>query len=197
MTNETSSIGLVVGENLKRLRIAAGESQAECAQRLRSHGLDWARNHVASLETDRRATITVEELVILAWAYKTTPAELFAGDGLVALTPALDAERETLRSTLGGKKTGPRAATAHVIDFSNVVELEADERVASRLGVDTEVVTRIARERWGHTLTDERNRRLADAGTKDPRALRTLRGGMTKRLMREVEQHVQEAGGGE
>lgn len=191
MTNEPPSVGLVVGENLKRLRIAVGESQAECAQRLRGHNLDWTRDHVASLENGRRTTVSVEELIILSWAYGMAPAEMFQGQGPVALSPTFSIDLEVMRKALNGK-TGWRTARPRVIDFSESIDLEADERVANRLGVDIEVVTRIARERWGHTLTEERNRRLADAPTKEPQAMRTLRSGMTKRLMREMQQYLDE-----
>lgn len=172
------------------MRVLAGESQSEAAQRLARHGLDWKRDHVAALENGRRASVSIEEVVIMSAAYGVCLDEWFAGQGEVQLTSAVSTTRDELRDVLRGK--GLRRATTRVLDMSSVEDLEADERAASRLGVETRDVTRIAHELWGHSLTAERNRRLADSPTKDPKAMRTVRGGMTKRLMREVELHMKE-----
>lgn len=186
LTRMTSdSVGHTVGENLHRIRVSAGESQAETAQRLQRHGLDWKRDQVAALETGRRTSVGVDELLILSWAYDVPMAEWFTGEGRVSLGTDLDAEREDVRDALSGK----RKRRALVLDFATAPDLEADARVAERLGVDQDEVTRIAHELWGHSLTDERNKRLP---TGDPKTLRTLRGGMTKRLMREVELYMKE-----
>lgn len=187
----SDSTGATVGENLHRLRILAGESQAEAAQRLARHGLDWKRDHVAALENGRRASVAVDELVIMSSAYGVRLDEWFAGHGDVQLSPAISVDRSEIRDVLRGKGI-LRAATPRELDFSDAEDLEADERVAKRLGVETQEVTRIAHELWGHSLTQERNRRLADSPAKDPKAMRTVRGGMTKRLLREVELHMKE-----
>lgn len=179
----SDSVGHTVGENLHRIRVSAGESQAEAAQRLKAHGLDWKRDHITALENDRRTSVGVDELLILSWAYDVPMAEWFAGMGRVSLGTDLDAEREDVRDALEGRPN----RRSFVVDFSAAPDLEADARVAERLGVDQDEVTRIAHELWGHSLTDERNKRLP---TGDPKTLRTLRGGMTKRLMREVELYM-------
>lgn len=187
MTTKTTSE--TVGENLRAARIRAGENQSQCATRLRLYGLDWSRDKVASAENGRRGSIAVEELLILSLAYKVPLAEWFAGDEPVQLSPDLSMSREDIRKALQGKRIKTRPV---VLDFTDVEDLEADERAATRLGVDQDQVTDTARELWGHTLTAERNARLAELGTKTPKELRTLRAGMTKRLIREIEEVISE-----
>lgn len=187
MTSKTT--GATVGENLRAARIQAGEDQSQCATRLRRHGLDWSRDKVASTENGRRGSIAVEELLILSVAYKVPLAEWFAGEGQVQVTPEVAVDRDEVRKMLQGKMIKNRPV---VLDFTDVEDLEADERAATRWGVDQDQVTATARELWGHTLTAERNARLAELGTKTPKELRTLRAGMTKRLMREIEEAMSE-----
>jgi hypothetical protein len=187
MTSDPT-IAQVVGERLHRLRVHAGQTQLEAARHLQSYGLAWTRDHVASLETGRRESVGVDELVILASAYQTKISDWFPSSGRVILGQDFTIERSVLRAALSGGRPPVRPRT---FDFSDVPDLEADQRVADRLGVDLEVVTRAARALWGHSLTEERNRRLATKG-KDPKAIRTLRSGMTKRLMREVDTYLKE-----
>lgn len=187
MTTKTTSA--TVGENLRAARIRAGEDQSQCAARLRLYGLDWSRDKVASTESGRRGSIAVEELLILSAAYKLPLTEWFAGDGQVQVTAEVAVARDDVRKMLQGKRVKPWPI---VIDFTDVEDFEADERAATRLGVDQDQVTATARELWGHTLTAERNARLAELGTKTPKELRTLRAGMTKRLTREIEEAMPE-----
>lgn len=187
MTTE-QVVGQVIGEHLYRLRVAAGETQADAAKRIAECGLPWKRDQVIALETGNRKSVSVEELVILSWAYNIHISEWFTGSGEILLAPDTYISRVDLERELRGE----RVSRPRDIDFSEVVELEADERVAQRLGVDTSEVTRIARDLWGHTLTDERNRRLEDSGKSDPKELRTLRAGMTKRLMKEISLQLEE-----
>ncbi|MFD4438106.1 helix-turn-helix domain-containing protein, partial [Bacillus safensis] len=96
----TKTAGATVGENLRRVRIRAGESQAECAARVAGHGLAWSRDNVAALEGGRRAEVNVSELFILSAAYGLPVSDWFAGDGDVQLTATTRASRSDMREVL-------------------------------------------------------------------------------------------------
>ncbi|MGS2808140.1 helix-turn-helix domain-containing protein [Nocardia sp. MW-W600-9] len=190
MTSATT--GRIAGENLKRLRLDKGETQGECAQRLTSNGLPWTRDHVASLESGRKPSITVDELVLMAWAYRVPLAEFFQGEGDIQLSPDATATKATMRDLLQGRSRKPSIVT---IDLSEAVEDDpVSDRIADRLGVELDQVMEVAQQLWGHTATKERDERLLSTPPSDPKALRTLRAGMTKRLLREVREHIQKGG---
>lgn len=185
------NVGAAVGENLKRLRLAARESQAECARRLAENGLDWKRDQVASLESGRRDSVTVSELLLIAWAYGVPLADLFEGTDDIQLSPDATATKEAVRAMLNGRTRTPGPVVA--VDFSEAQEdYSADDSIATRLGVDLDVVIGAAQDLWGHSATKERDARLSSTPPSDPKALRTLRAGMTKRLLREVREHMEQ-----
>ncbi|MBH0781350.1 helix-turn-helix domain-containing protein [Nocardia bovistercoris] len=183
--------GHVVGLNLKRIRVKAGDSQSECAQRVSAFGLNWAQSHVSSLESGNRKSVSIEELLILSDAYKVQLHEWFDGDGFVDLNDEYTVSRSDIQHALKGEADHD---ASRVLDFRNDVRLPADESIAVRLDIDRDVVIGIACELWGHTATEERDKRLAHHGTKDPAAMRNLRGGMTKRLANEIKLHREESG---
>ncbi|MFE5480524.1 helix-turn-helix domain-containing protein [Nocardia sp. NPDC056541] len=185
----TKDPGQVVGLNLKRVRVKAGESQSECAQRVSAFGLNWAQSHVSAYESGKKASAPIEELLILSRIYGVQLHEWFEGEGEVALTKSFAIGRDEMRDALQGK--GKRLKSRPV-DFTNDVRLPADESIATRLDIERDEAIRIARKLWGHTATEERDKRLAHHGTKDPAAMRNLRGGMTKRLANEIKLHMEE-----
>lgn len=63
---------------VRKLRKATGMSQAELAEKVTDHGLDWGRTTVAKLEAGGRKAITVQELFILALVFDVPPALLLA-----------------------------------------------------------------------------------------------------------------------
>lgn len=184
------NVGATVGENLKRLRLGAAESQTECARRLAENGLDWKRDQVASLESGRRDSVTVPELLLMAWAYRVPLADFFQGEGDIQLSPEATATQATVRDLLKGRSRN--ASVVVTVDFSEADEDDpVADRIADRLGVDIEQVMDAAQELWGQTATKERDERLSRTPPADPRAMRTLRAGMTKRLLREVRTYLE------
>lgn len=177
------TVGQSVGENLYRLRVKAGESQSDCAKRINEWGMNWAQSHVSSFESGKRTTVTVEELMILSWAYGVPMSEWFEGTGTLGVGNADDVDRTEARKLLQGN-----VPTRVIVDFSEAEDTGADDSIARSMGIESEAVRRIAVELWGHTATTERDRRLSEHKGKTPKELRTLRGGMTKRLRREIEQ---------
>lgn len=185
MTQET--VGTVVGENLKRLRLSTDLSQSDVARSLNEHGLDWNRDQVSLLEIGKRGSIGVDELLVMSWTFDVTLSYWFEGVGEIQLTPSRQLEdRERIRRSLQGRKV--KDGTFIEVDFSEAEDTSADDSIARSMGIESEAVQRIAVELWGHTATTERDRRLSEHKGKTPKELRTLRGGMTKRLRREIEQ---------
>ena len=177
-------IGQVIGENLRRVRNAHGDSQPEAAERLALVGLDWKRDQVASLENGRRGFVSVDELVLFSLAYGVPLTEWVEGDGEVVVSESHTLPRSTLRQALSGAV--PESPSVVSVDFSDTEDLSADERVAQTLGVSQADVTRAARELWGHSLTAERDSRLVEHKGRPASELRTLRGGVTRALTRKI-----------
>ncbi|MCF7552204.1 helix-turn-helix domain-containing protein [Pseudonocardia sp. WMMC193] len=186
---EVKSVGQLVGEVLARRRIERGHTQGDAAQHARWAGLTWSRDHVASLETGRRESLSVEELLLLSSAYDMKLADWFEGDGQVALTPEIAVSRADLRATLGRGRS--LKIDGIIVDMSNVPDVDRTEQlVAHRLDAEAPVVQQAAQQLWGRSFAEERDRRLGDVG--DPQRARTLRAGMTKRMTREIEPTVRE-----
>ncbi|MCE0764818.1 hypothetical protein LWC35_18175 [Pseudonocardia kujensis] len=186
---KSKSVGQVVGERLARRRVdQSGQTQGDAAQHVRLAGLNWTRDHVASLETGRRESLSLEELLLLSSAYDMKLADWFEGDGEVRLTPEITVSRSDLRAALG---RGKPLARQLVVDFTNVPDVDRTEAlVAHRLGAEAPVVQQAAQQLWGRSFAEERDHRLGNVG--DPQRARTLRAGMTKRMTREIEETVRE-----
>jgi transcriptional regulator with XRE-family HTH domain len=66
----------VVAERMKDLRKKRGWSAAHLASELQHEGIPWDRSIVASFELGRRASVTVEELLGLAYVLGVSPLHL-------------------------------------------------------------------------------------------------------------------------
>jgi len=104
-----------------------------------------------------------------------------------------DSEWERLRQWLGPAPSGAHAGTPAAI-AENRTQLRLDQagvleqRAARRFKVDALQVAVAARRRWRRSLTEERNRRSAEATAgKSGRAAQTLRGHVTRQLLAELE----------
>ena len=185
---EPTALGVAIGETLYRQRIARGQTQDDVAETARLAGLDWKRDHVASLENGRRRSITLEELILLSAAYQLPLADWFEGDGEIRLSDYVPIERSVLRSILGRG----RPLTGYVVvDFTDVPDVDRTEQAVShKLGVEAPDVQRAALKLWGRSFAEERDRRIGEGVA--PSRLRTLRAGMTKRMTREIEPHLRE-----
>ena len=80
----------VVATRVKSLRVKSGWTQDEAAARLRAVGLAWGQAALSRFEKGGREP-TVSELILLAAAFGTTPADL--------LHPAKDVTHVVLRSS--------------------------------------------------------------------------------------------------
>jgi transcriptional regulator with XRE-family HTH domain len=193
------TLGAVVGENVRRLRERRALTQHELAQVWKRQGLDWARSKIAALEAGHRARVDCAELVMMAAGLGATVAELLEGEGEVHLTPhPRIIDRESLRSVFSGARVGPPSAS---FGFSGqatgtVLSSEADRELARRLGVPAMVVINTASSIFdGRTLTEERDRRVADLGQMSMSERMAHRGHVTRELAALVEDHISKEAG--
>lgn len=215
-TDEATPVGVVVGENVKRLRETYQLTQAELARRAQGYGLPWSRSHVAALEAGNREQVELGALVLLAEALGCRVPELFEGDGLVRLSAQAQTTRAGLVGWLTGQShgplnwtgaagrrqkqaersirvtgSGPQDPDTRLYRWYDITPVQADAELAGRLGVRPEVVIRTAEMLWGRTLHQERDRRVAElADDLTPAQRRARRGHITRLLAREVEREA-------
>lgn len=191
------TVGNVVGENLKALRQRKRLTQDKAAELLVSTGLNWRRTHVSDVESGRRETIDAGTLVILAAAFDVPLGDFFAGEGDVLLTPRAEvatayatATREQLRSALAGKIVGVFVGGALSVSAAlhyqeregRQVPVAADQALADRLGVSLDEVVKAAELLWDRSLTEERDRLVAELGEIAPGERQAKQGHIMRRL---------------
>jgi transcriptional regulator with XRE-family HTH domain len=80
----------VIAERVREVRTARGLSGVRLAEEMTKVGIKWDRSIVANLENGRRSTISVEELLALAYVLDVAPVHLMVPldpDGWYAVTP--------------------------------------------------------------------------------------------------------------
>jgi transcriptional regulator with XRE-family HTH domain len=70
----------VVAARMHELRVKRGMSAAELARRMQAVGIPWERIVVTKLETGRRASVSVAELLALAVVLNCPPVMLMTAD---------------------------------------------------------------------------------------------------------------------
>jgi transcriptional regulator with XRE-family HTH domain len=187
MSEPELTLEAVIGKNLKRLRVAAGLSQADLAGLL-----NWTRDTVASVETGRRE-LSVGEMLELASFFGVGFVEFFAGDrdseaiGHQYITKPPYEKGDVLKAHLNKSVEGVRWESAYFHDPT--------DGIAERLGVTPAVLNRAARSLWGHSVHDEydarRNTRLPEDDYNVPyRSLATMRGHIVRGLREELEEQL-------
>jgi transcriptional regulator with XRE-family HTH domain len=221
MATEVRSLREVLAAGMKQTRQCRELRQEEVAERLRSYGLtSWLRGTVAQAEVGARRLV-LEEVLLLAVALETTPAELVQGDpgelvelgsdarlsieavrqllsGVVQTMPVPSAVSQTLRASPEMLSEASRFGLSdpEIIDRAITGVTEADRHVARKVGISPEHVSLAAMSRWGHTLAEEREHRLAERSGEDvsARQLQALRGHVTRELMTELEPELRDTG---
>lgn len=208
-TNERQvppSVGWVVGENLKKIRATRRLTQPQLAAYLARSGLPWKRTQIADLERDRRETIDLGTLAMLAAALDTPLARFFEGDGDVMLTPRAEygeygatASRDEIRKWLGNRvpeltvqgTSSVSAAMKHWAWKGREIPAEVDIALAEKLGVDPWRVIHAAEQLWGGSMTEERDRRTAELGELPTRERQAKQGHITRQLTTVVTKWLQ------
>lgn len=196
----------VIGEAVRRVREAAGARQDDVARTARLYGLAWDHSRVAALERGEKA-VGIEELVTLLMIltdvcnHPVTISELIPNDANIRLTDSVSTDGITFRGMLAGQTVSFVSRRAMVDEITRRVmdAFEergvpgvAEERAARRLGISTATLTTATRDLWGRTLTEERDRVVAERADTDddPGRLRALRGRVTRQLVDELAKEI-------
>ena len=209
------TIEQVIGQEIRRLREAAGVGQSVLAAAARQYGLPWTRALVAAVELGRKR-LTLGELalvpLVLAEADVTggrvlNLADLIPADQRsVTVGPGLEMPLTIARAMLLGdddRLLGPSPKLVDVGVDRRAVEAagDAEQKAALALGVSPESVVKAAHQRWGRSLTAERDRRVVAYTTASegssftigvttpewPRRLQAIRGHVTRALLDELQ----------
>jgi transcriptional regulator with XRE-family HTH domain len=69
--------------NVKRYRMLRGWTQPQLAERCKAAGLDWDRSIIANIEAGRRASVSLQEILALAYVFTVPPVLMIFPLGLV------------------------------------------------------------------------------------------------------------------
>lgn len=178
----------MVGENLARIRAGRGQTQREASAFLRERGLAWPPGNIGQLESGKRHSVRVEELLMLSAAYEVRLWEWFEGESSVYLTDDLRIWREEIRHALEAKPFGLMLGTGQ---FSTRYVTDEPERAAAlQLMMPLEEIQAAAERLWGHSMGEERNNRLGDTSSQSPRSLQAKRGHATRTLIAELKEYL-------
>jgi transcriptional regulator with XRE-family HTH domain len=182
----------VIGTNVRELRLAAKVTLDAFALVARQYGLPWTSGRVGDLESGRvlpnlETIYAVAAALSHATGQPVTLADLLSTDQPVAINDQLCADAEQLRAALTGHPvTGVcedyRTFGAKVETF--LALREADWRLCKQLGINREYGAAVMGKLWGHTFSDERDRR---AGS-DANAQR--RGQISRQLKAQLEEAI-------
>jgi transcriptional regulator with XRE-family HTH domain len=118
MPHAAQPLRAVLATSARAARQRLGLTQEEAAARLRAHGLStWIRGTVAQAEVgDRR--FSLEEVLLMALAYDTTPAQLLTGADtqLVELSPDARLPLQAVRALLSGDEAAIHRLDPQAVD---------------------------------------------------------------------------------
>jgi transcriptional regulator with XRE-family HTH domain len=169
----TLTVGEVIGLNLKRLRELSGMTQREYVAYLRSRDLKWTQSKLSSFESGRQSDISLTALLRVALAIGVPVKELTsASDDLVLVIDDEQLEGSVWNAiTTTNIDARAEAVRRSGVDFSEDLEsptLDAETRLAGRLGTSVDEIVDLSVELWGRTLTLERNRRVSSRLRQEP-----------------------------
>lgn len=183
--------GVVVGDNVRRLRQESGLSQSEFAGLLSAFGPAWARGKVIALEAGKRDTVTIDELCQLSGCLRAPLTEFFAGDGEMQLGGPTVVDQADLRWSLehvDHVRLNLNAPEA-VVAFQALVDEDwAAFEAAQQLDLSLGQVRALARRLFGQSTTKERDARVGDVD--DPGDAAYRRRGVSQQLIREFQQAI-------
>lgn len=172
------SLPLVVGQNLKRLRVAAGATQDVVAAEMTALGFGWAGPRVAQVEAGT-ATPDLRMLLALATVLDglttatrhVTVADLLVADEPVELTTGWVVSAQRVIGVLRGGAAGALSSTGvPMVPSTKPKPLpKPDQRVARELGLTAQQMRDVTGVLWqGRSLTEERDRRIAAGELPEP-----------------------------
>ncbi|WP_155849986.1 helix-turn-helix domain-containing protein [Arthrobacter sp. H41] len=208
--NEPEELAAVVGENARRLRIEGGATMESVVKYARHAGVKWTTARIVDLERGKLSPTLPMLLVLahalkLATQNDVTLAALLQHDGMIRLN-----ERTVLPGAVIERYVNGEPVFFSIRDQPEMVDritrmLEGveenlpsnlyldedyegfltsyglgDERAAKSLGISKKDMMERAKDRWGHNLSTERDRRAG------PDASAQKRGQITRTLLDEL-----------
>jgi transcriptional regulator with XRE-family HTH domain len=174
MSQAKSTLGPVVGRNMRHWRLERGQTQDDLALLLRLNGVAWSRSNVAALESGRHQDVGLATVFAIAQALEV---------GLDALVQGAD--DELLRIAHGRKgRRKPHYSPEGQQARQTRHDLEAD--AARRLGTTVERIRSLADQLYGQPLADQREAQLPKGLENTVSARRGHRGRVTRRLLAEL-----------
>lgn len=200
----TNSLAEVVGRNARDLRRSVDATLEDVAALARGYGLRWSTGSVGSLESGRTVGVNLENLLAVAATLgdvvgrPVSLADMFAGDGDVALNDELTVPLATVRATLSGEVVSIPAPVPVVpiagayfpavgtVRYSLPVSAlcETDLRVCRSLGVEPEVGAAAMARLWKKTFVAKRDE-LAGSNANPQR-----RGRISRQLKTELQKVI-------
>ena len=184
---QATPLSAFIGQRLRSCRETHGLRQDQLAFVARAWGLqDWTSATVAAIEIGRRR-LSIDELVLLPWiAVRVDPASALrrpersgalelssfcAGgpdDQRVTVTDLVTLTAGGLQAVLSGQSSAAGLAGAALKSPRRrkkqatqvAAKLDAEVKVARKLGVPPERVVELSRRLWGQDLTAERDARV-------------------------------------
>ena len=196
-------IDQVLGMNLDRMRKEKGWSQDDLVSRGWQVGLAWSRTTIAALEDGKRA-VELGEVVLLALILNSSVADLLAGDDVTLVGEETGIWLDDVRQVLMSDQQAARESFPDIhrrvsevreeLDDYNRVMLsangEAEQKAARKFGVTPQTIAQAAYDKWGRSLTDERNLQVQQLDWVDEtstRQVQALRGHVTRQLLDDIE----------
>ncbi len=179
----------VAGANARKLRRDAHVTLDELAAAASSYGLPWTTGRVGALESGQVKLDLATLYAVAAALGRTTGrrvaiADLFAGEGQVAVNNQLTVDRAALRAALLGEPVpatfaGTGTLTTDVVAVHGTLR-ESDMRMCKSIGVDLATGAAAMDRLWGKPFSAERDHRA------EPGANAQRKGQISRQLKAEL-----------
>lgn len=168
---ERAPFGVVLGRNVRRVRLEQGLSQAEFAGLLSAFGPTWSRDKVIALETGKRESVTLDELCQLSGCLHAPLAALFEGSEEVPLGTASVVDLAALRRAL--EQNEYVRLTLDAFESVEAIQAQVDQdffafEASQRLRVPLRQVREAAQRAFGRTASRERDALVAEMSEDSP-----------------------------
>ncbi len=206
---QSTALGAVVGQNVRRIREERLITQGELEALWKAHGLNWARSKISALESGHRPQISAAELLVMAVSLQVTVPGLLAIEGSIRLEPYdVDLEANQVMQLLAGDQSQSKPDPSWAEQQSVVVRMSqvgtrsgeseaATARWAELFNMEPRLFIVFTRKVFdGRTLTEERDRQLENLGDVTFQRRTALRGHVTRRLLGQLEQFLEDHGAG-
>jgi transcriptional regulator with XRE-family HTH domain len=205
----------VIGQRTRTIREREGLTQDELAADVRRQGLNWSRSAIASLEGGMKALSLVEVAVLVMTLRQyeprltfvdivTSPHAIRVGDSQKGGDYVAWVIEQRFSETESSDALGipekyrvqdyrlimPKARATDIARAERDAKGDAELRTGRRLHVDATWVALAALRVWGHSLSEERDIRVAAGPDGDRRA---LRGHVTRQLTDELAPILEDA----